>query len=225
MDRRRLLISAQKKGRLPSKYQEVEYLESTGTQYIDTGYFFTQNSKVEMVFDFAKLSRGAYCLFGSRNSATKNNVAGHLNINTSTSCSLSMDFGDYTNTRLTAILATNTKYRIIDCGEYRALYDGNVVIKINDYTYNQPFSSDYTGFVFYENGNRADFNYFPMKGKVFAYSVDESGIDTQLFIPCYRKSDNVAGMYDLCGTICPLTNSPFYINAGTGEFLVGGDVN
>ena len=33
------------KRRLPNEYQEVEYLESTGTQYIDTGYAFTNHTR------------------------------------------------------------------------------------------------------------------------------------------------------------------------------------
>jgi hypothetical protein len=36
-------------------------------------------------------------------------------------------------------------------------------------------------------------------------------------IPCYRKADNVAGMYDLF-------SGEFYTNAGTGEFIIGPDV-
>lgn len=32
-----MMYAPKKKGRLPSEYQEVEYIESTGTQYIDTG--------------------------------------------------------------------------------------------------------------------------------------------------------------------------------------------
>ena len=39
------------------------------------------------------------------------------------------------------------------------------------------------------------------------------------FVPCIRKSDNKPGLYDLCGSICPLTGNSFYINAGTGEFV------
>lgn len=40
--------------------------------------------------------------------------------------------------------------------------------------------------------------------------------DTQLrdFIPCYRKSDNIAGMYDI-------VNEEFYTNCGSGQFLSG----
>ena len=34
------------------------------------------------------------------------------------------------------------------------------------------------------------------------------------FIPCYRKSDNAAGLYDT-------VNNVFYTNAGTGKFIIG----
>lgn len=37
------------------------------------------------------------------------------------------------------------------------------------------------------------------------------------FIPCYRKSDNEIGLYDL-------VNNTFYTNSGTGTFLKGNDI-
>ena len=36
------------------------------------------------------------------------------------------------------------------------------------------------------------------------------------FVPCYRKLDKVAGLYDI-------VNGVFYTNAGTGEFVVGAE--
>lgn len=47
---------------------------------------------------------------------------------------------------------------------------------------------------------------------------------TRDLVPCYRKVDNVRGMYDLSGSICPLTGTPFYVNAGAGEFIVGQEI-
>ena len=38
------------------------------------------------------------------------------------------------------------------------------------------------------------------------------------FIPCYRKSDGVRGLYDK-------VNNVFYTNSGTGTFAIGADVN
>ena len=43
-------------------------------------------------------------------------------------------------------------------------------------------------------------------------------------VPCYRKTDNVIGMYDLCGNVCPLTDTAFFINAGSGTFTKGSNV-
>ena len=37
------------------------------------------------------------------------------------------------------------------------------------------------------------------------------------FIPCYRKSDNAIGMYDIA-------NYKFYANAGSDSFIKGTDV-
>jgi hypothetical protein len=37
------------------------------------------------------------------------------------------------------------------------------------------------------------------------------------FVPCYRRSDSVAGMYNV-------VTDTFYTNAGSGTFIVGGDV-
>ena len=44
--------------------------------------------------------------------------------------------------------------------------------------------------------------------------IEEDNIVIRNFIPCYRKSDDEAGMYDL-------VSGKFYTNAGTGTFEVG----
>lgn len=45
----------------------------------------------------------------------------------------------------------------------------------------------------------------------------QNGKEIAHFIPCYRKADNVAGMYDIVRQI-------FFINSGSGSFTVGPDV-
>ena len=44
------------------------------------------------------------------------------------------------------------------------------------------------------------------------------------YIPGYRKTDNAGGMYDLQGSICPDTGTPFYPFSGTGTITFGNDV-
>lgn len=54
-------------------------------------------------------------------------------------------------------------------------------------------------------------------GKLFYCSFSIKDELIRNFIPCYRKADNEAGMYDL-------VSGEFYTNAGTGSFIVGPDV-
>ena len=61
-----------------------------------------------------------------------------------------------------------------------------------------------------------------MSGKKGIYklvycAMSLNGVLVREFIPCYRKADSVAGLYDLA-------NNTFYTNAGSGVFVVGSDV-
>jgi hypothetical protein len=56
------------------------------------------------------------------------------------------------------------------------------------------------------------------KRKLYNLKLYQNDIIIRDFIPCYRKSDNVIGLYDL-------VNQMFYTNAGTGTFLKGGEIN
>lgn len=47
-------------GRLPQGYQEVEYIEGTGTQYLDTNYFAKPNTRVIMSFSYTESNGEQY---------------------------------------------------------------------------------------------------------------------------------------------------------------------
>ena len=47
--------------------------------------------------------------------------------------------------------------------------------------------------------------------------IYEQNVLVRNYIPCYRKADNVIGLYDK-------VNGVFYTNAGSGTFLKGSDV-
>ena len=51
---------------LPSEYQGVEYLQSSGTQYIDTGVVLDDTMTIRIKYDFIR----AGFVFGSRTSAS-----------------------------------------------------------------------------------------------------------------------------------------------------------
>ena len=53
--------------------------------------------------------------------------------------------------------------------------------------------------------------------KIYNLKITQADVVTNNFIPCYRKSDNVIGMYDI-------VHGKFYTNQGTGTFEKGEDV-
>ena len=53
--------------------------------------------------------------------------------------------------------------------------------------------------------------------KLYQFVAESNGIPIANFIPCYRKSDFKPGMYDLI-------SKTFFINAGSGEFVIGPEI-
>lgn len=55
------------------------------------------------------------------------------------------------------------------------------------------------------------------KSVIYYTKIWDNNILVRHFIPCYRKSDGVIGMYDL-------VENKFYTNSGTGTFIKGNDI-
>ena len=58
--------------RLPSEYQEVEYIQGSGTQFIDTGYLITPTTEVSLDYQFTNDSDQDFA-FGVGNEITTSN--------------------------------------------------------------------------------------------------------------------------------------------------------
>lgn len=213
MQSRRALMMGQKKSRLPKEYQEVEYLESTGTQWINTNLYADQNFSINLTFQ-AVVSGGPQMFFGARDNGTgsyANSFIGGI----ATSGYFYGQFGTNGTTLSTVYSDTNKHV-------YFMSRDGWYLDTVMFRTFDQSaFKGRYPVLVFAgSNGEYTNYSHC----RVFDLLLSSAGVPILNLIPCYRKSDNKPGMYDLCGSICPLTNSPFYVNAGTGEFLVGPEV-
>lgn len=194
---------------LPEEYQQVEYIESTGTQYIDTGVKLTQNHSLEIqIKDFD--TNGNRKVFGSRSSATSNNfsvVSGPVG----GTMSIVADFYNYQNNRLAYVINNNEKLNILI---------NNNLLKINNLEHNVTTYSNFetpgTAYLFNANGSYPD-GYIMAIMKLYSCKIYDSDVIIRQLVPCYRKSDNVIGMYDI-------VNNVFYTNAGTGEFKKGDNV-
>lgn len=191
-------------GTVPSAYTIVNYIESSGTQWLNTGIKPTSEDSIEMTLQLISSSTSFGNAFGCRESATVDNVtilAGKTD--------LGADFGDYTNTRI-RLSTTNTTsiYKVIANKSYRQVWEGSTKKAENTYVYTTQFNCTYNAYVFDINGNPYATQKFI--GRCYGLTIK----DKCNMVPCVRKSDNVVGMYDTIQGI-------FRTNQGTGSFTYG----
>lgn len=208
-------------GRLPSEYQEVSYIGTSNTTsktHIDTGVVlqsvFTINAKV--LWHTVPTS-GAYQYHGHFNSGS----SVQFGVPASATHYVSSTAGG--NALSSGIAATaNTIYNIkLKADGTTLTFTVNETTVTRNYTFGA--TNPYTSFIFGRNGNTTYRNTW-VNGKVYSYDIYKDNVLVRNYVPCYRKADNVIGLYDLCGSICPLTGTPFYINAGSGTFTKGVNV-
>ena len=189
---------------LPDGYQQVEYLASSGTQWIDTGFTPNQDTRVVVDYQFTEITSAF--LFGSRTSASSNAYA----VNVSSS-NLVTSYGTSGNT----IYATaDTERHVIDKNKNIFYVEGNKLTQTTS-TFTAPGTLEI--FAAYNAGTEG---YLPSKAKIYSFRIYDNETLVRNFVPCYKIADsgNVNGLYDT-------VNNTFYANSGTGTFDVGSDVN
>ena len=197
MNRRRLIWQkAQEQIRLPEGYTALEYIQSSGTQYIDTGRKLTQDSDITIDFKLINNNKSVGIL-GSRESAAKNNLAmfrdGDLFVG---------DFSEYPKYRFKANVSFNrTKIRMNKTG---VLVNG---VLNTSWSGVANFETPTNGLIF-DVGNN---NWTGNKAVMQLYSYTDG--NAQKLVPCL-DTEGVPCMYDL------VSQKPFY-NAGTGSFTWG----
>ena len=191
--------------KLPNLYQEVEYIESDGNQYIDTGYVPNQNTEFEVEYELNK--KGTYGIIFGGEQAYSNN-AFHMYVSGWPQM-WDIGFGKFFTYAKEVELNKKIKYKINKTNYY---FD-NV-----EYTYtgNTTFDNARAVYLFADNRSSVLLDVNAQK-KIYKCSIKDNNTLVRNFVPCYRKSDNVIGMYDT-------VNKVFYTNQGTGTFLKGPDI-
>lgn len=120
--------------RLPGGYNRVEYVKSTGTQFVDTGYFSNNTSYFRM--DCEILSCGGSCgLFGARNVTESYGRGpawkgyGSLGIFVNGSFKLALNDVSYDSGWLTSKPSVSGARRIIEIKDRSIYVDGDFYIK------------------------------------------------------------------------------------------------
>lgn len=189
-------------------YQQVEYLESTGTQYIDTGVLLDNNSKVEMNFKYLASSSTARS-FGPKNNWLFMFTTQSGGITGKYQNSYGNNWGPSANAPQAITPSTN---------RHKLTQDKNKFYVDDELNYTFPnaeFKSNNTAIVFgaYYSGST---KYSSMD--LYSLKIYDNETLIRDFVPCYRKSDNKPGLYDL-------VNNEFYTNEGTEEFGIGAEID
>lgn len=185
---------------LPSGYQQVEYIQSSGTQYIDTGFQPNQNTRV--VADLEYLSGdAAFCAYSQSNGSNS------FGLQAVSSGYWFVYYGS--SSKQTECQAKTGRY-IVDVNKNVVMFnDTTTTLAANNFT----CDSAIWIFALKFNGNPSYFSSL----KIYYFKIYDNGTLVRDFVPCYRTSDNAAGLYDTA-------QGAFYTNAGTGSFSVGSNV-
>lgn len=199
--------------RLPAEYQEVEFLQSVGsTTSNNTGQYINTELTIENThygFDVkfnTQNTNGTGSAFGVILGTRKSSGNEEFNVMTYDGSQFR-----YWNKQLPLGIVRNTD-------QIFSLHSGNYIKpngdkgKIDKYVYNvkNPLT------IFALNNSGTVYQY----GRLMLYYLklyDDSDKLIADYIPCYRKKDKEPGLWDS-------VSRKFLTNAGTGAFVVGGDI-
>ena len=199
-------------GRLPSGYAELEYIESTGTQYIDTGVTITSTMAVEADARFTEIVKqarifGNLCGTGYLNFSVYINGAGSGNW----ASAMQDDVGDWVSANVVA--NKDRHVHKLDCTSSTRKYSLDGVDKGNAH----PAVTKSTNGSLYLFASHDETTEYFASMRLYSCKIYDSGIVVHNYVPARRLSDSALGLYDL-------EAGSFLANAGTAEFLQGPEI-
>ncbi len=200
-------MSQAKKSILPKEYQQVLWIKANDEAYIDTGYVPTRNTTVLLDYELSSNITGMKILFGLSSSS---NLRAEIRYGSRWYCYAN----GYIFNNPTSMQGIGNKAGT----RFTLSLNGNV-FKINEHevtgitAWNATSLSAFL-FAGNDNGTPSE-NISDMM--LYSFKLFESGEKSLDLVPCYRKSDDEIGLYDIVRRV-------FLTNAGTGTFTKGADV-
>ena len=196
---------------LPDGYTQLEYLESTGTQYIDTNTYLNGASKLE--FEFMTDAVKNYAVFGASNGFYYTTGEISLFYYENRGIEAVKPLSNKSSSIITPrpAVARNTKYTI--------KYDKDNLI-VNGKEQASNWYSEYIGqrTAYLFASNRGADSWIGGNTKIYWFKIYDNNGLIRDFMPARRNSDGELGMYDL-------VSGGFFTNIGTGEFIAGADAD
>lgn len=189
---------------LPLSYTLLDYIESNGTQYINTGLKLNSTDKVRVVATTGVYGTGikSRYFFGVYNTTygfgyNYNSVGRTFPVWANNSSTQITDF----------VTEANTQYDI-EMSSAGVYVNGSLKASVSG-----TFTGNKNVYLLWANGTEQE----KFIGKLHQAQIWKAGILTRNLVPC-KNASNVVGMYDL-------VNDVFYQNAGNGDFTAGSIVS
>ena len=186
-------------------YQKVEYIESSGTQWIDTGY--KPNNNTRIIAEVSTSSYGNAAFFGAGNTEYSQAICSYIERSGKLFRGFHNDRASYS-----ANAPLNTKYEI-ELSKSGFFYNGNKLGSITS----SSFNVNYSLYILDFNVGGKNKNVRNNKIRLYSFKIYEENELIQNLIPCYNKVDGEVGMYDI-------VSDSFFENKGTGTFEKGEDI-
>ncbi len=238
---------------LPEGYTEVEYIESQGAGYIDTKWNTANVSgsySYELTFEFGDAAPSVDSfIFGAYDTDADPYDYRMGAISADSNGTTRIAFGDTSSSNAAAVNWTTTtdKQTVkVDVTKSDSSWNWSVTkdggttgVKNATGTIATTPISDNNVWLFALSDGTLNGAWNRMEGKVYALKIWEDGALVRDYVPCYRNSDEVAGLYDLAnGEFYPgvydmnitypgqekalgICNTGIVVNADTGEIYYG----
>lgn len=186
-----------------AKYTPVKYISSTGTQYINTGYIPTPNTRVVIDAEVTSQTAASCSYFGERSGSGASDKTAYEIWSMGTAANVSSDFF---GNRVSYTISTKQRL-LIDKNKAVVTVNGNTVT-------NSAAAGTATipAYIFASNDKGAAAYFINMK--LYSCKIYENDVLVRDYIPAKDEWGN-AGLYDK-------VEEKFYYNAGTGVFDIPG---
>lgn len=193
---------------LPTGYTRLQFIQSSGTQYINTGYTMTSDVVEYGITVYGRFGNGA-SLFGSEYSGSNTKYSGvpYGSSAAGPNIFIGSSGGILSSTFESALW---NKYIV----KTTSATNGTVTLngEITSFTYASGIQKNLAIYVFANNKDNTAVQKASMKVKSFY--IKDNNVLVRNLVPARRESDSAIGMFDIL-------NSVFYPNAGTDTFIAG----
>lgn len=196
---------------LPSGYKRVEYIQTDGTQYINTEYIPNSNTIIDIKFqNFAAYldvsdpqnpTLYTTILFGSRDDVRSNAFTVWTSVKELNE--IKFDIGSQ--------ILENIPTKVVGNLEINASAKQITINGTTTQISKETFSGSYPLYLF-TNNNGGTIDERCAYGKLYSFKIYENDVLKRDMIPCIKTSSQEVGLYDLA-------NGKFYYNEGLGNFI------